>query len=50
MVSGEEGDRLLDAVNAMAATIDEHGWDGEWFRRAYDFFGKPVGSHGLRRG
>ena len=20
------------------------GWDGEWFRRAYDAFGKPVGS------
>ena len=40
----EEGDRLLDAVNAMAATIAEHGWDGAWFRRAYDFFGNPVGS------
>ncbi|MGZ8607273.1 MAG: GH36-type glycosyl hydrolase domain-containing protein, partial [Actinomycetota bacterium] len=21
-----------------------HGWDGAWFRRAYDFFGAPVGS------
>ena len=21
-----------------------HGWDGAWFRRAYDFFGRPVGS------
>ena len=20
------------------------GWDGEWFRRAYDAFGQPVGS------
>ena len=28
----------------MAATIAEHGWDGAWFRRAYDFFGNPVGS------
>jgi cellobiose phosphorylase len=22
----------------------EHGWDGEWFLRAYDFFGNKVGS------
>ena len=22
----------------------EHGWDGEWFLRAYDYFGEPVGS------
>jgi cellobiose phosphorylase len=29
--------RIVDAV-------DRHGWDGEWFRRAYDFAGVPVGS------
>ena len=28
----------------MAGAVAEHGWDGEWFRRAYDFFGRPVGS------
>jgi cellobiose phosphorylase len=28
----------------MAATTAEHGWDGEWFLRAYDFYGRPVGS------
>ena len=22
----------------------EHGWDGDWFLRAYDYYGKPVGS------
>ena len=22
----------------------QHGWDGAWFRRAYDYFGRPVGS------
>lgn len=31
-------DRMVDAVKA-------HGWDGEWFLRAYDYFGNPVGSH-----
>ena len=29
----------------MAATVREHGWDGEWFLRAYDDFGQKVGSH-----
>ena len=22
----------------------DHAWDGEWFLRAYDFYGRPVGS------
>jgi cellobiose phosphorylase len=28
----------------MSAAILSHGWDGEWFLRAYDFFGNKVGS------
>ncbi|MGZ4384304.1 MAG: GH36-type glycosyl hydrolase domain-containing protein [Gaiellaceae bacterium] len=28
----------------MDAVVCEHGWDGEWFRRAYDYFGNVVGS------
>jgi cellobiose phosphorylase len=32
------------AVKEMAAAILKHGWDGEWFLRAYDFFGNKVGS------
>ncbi len=31
-------------IAAMRAATLEHGWDGQWFRRAYDFFGNPVGS------
>ncbi len=31
----------IDAVEQAALTA---GWDGAWFRRAYDAFGKPVGS------
>ncbi|HSV86511.1 MAG TPA: glycosyl transferase [Levilinea sp.] len=33
-----------NAVRAMKAAIDRHGWDGRWFRRAYDDFGRPLGS------
>ncbi len=35
---------LESAAKQMTAMIEEHGWDGEWFRRAYDAFGEPVGS------
>jgi cellobiose phosphorylase len=31
-------------VDAMVEAVKEHGWDGEWFIRAYDHFGKKVGS------
>ncbi|HZA78135.1 MAG TPA: glycosyl hydrolase family 65 protein [Acidimicrobiales bacterium] len=34
----------LDAGRAMDAAVRAHGWDGAWFRRAYDYFGRPVGS------
>jgi len=36
--------RLRDAAAQLAAAVDVHGWDGAWFRRAYDFFGEPIGS------
>lgn len=28
----------------MDAAVRAHGWDGAWFRRAYDYFGDPVGA------
>ncbi len=31
-------------ADAMTAAVLEHGWDGEWFLRAYDAFGNKVGS------
>ena len=32
------------AMNGMEAALWETGWDGKWFKRAYDYFGNPVGS------
>ncbi len=29
----------------MEASVKQHGWDGAWFRRAYDAFSRPLGSH-----
>ncbi|MFO7447540.1 MAG: glycosyl transferase [Ignavibacteriaceae bacterium] len=34
----------LKQAEDMKQTIYEHGWDGEWFLRAYDAFGKKLGS------
>lgn len=34
----------LHLAEGMEATIWQHGWDGEWFRRAYDDFGRAIGS------
>ncbi|NTW41456.1 MAG: glycosyl transferase, partial [Cellulomonadaceae bacterium] len=32
------------AVERMRTAVLEHGWDGRWFLRAYDFHGNPVGT------
>lgn len=34
-----EADRMQQAVDQMNEAVKQHGWDGEWFLRAYDFFG-----------
>jgi len=40
----------VEAAQRMEATVLEHGWDGEWFLRAYDAFGHKVGSHECEEG
>ena len=45
-----EADRYRQAAASMEATIGAHGWDGQWFRRAYDYFGAPVGSGANQEG
>ena len=36
--TGQDYQKMLEAV-------ETHGWDGEWYLRAYDAQSKPVGSH-----
>ena len=38
------------AIDQMKKNIMEYGWDGEWFLRAYDDFGKKMGSHECEEG
>jgi cellobiose phosphorylase len=41
----EEAEYAARAVAAIAETIKAHGWDGNWFLRAYDAYGHKIGSH-----
>ena len=45
-LSGDEAEaaRCRTAATEMTASIEAHGWDGAWYRRAYDHVGRPVGS------
>ncbi|MBQ9550647.1 MAG: glycosyl transferase [Lachnospiraceae bacterium] len=40
----DEEVRALKEVEVMERAILDHGWDGEWFLRAYDAHGNKVGS------
>ena len=40
----EEAAEARQHVDNMVVAVMEHGWDGEWFLRAYDYYGKKVGS------
>ncbi len=42
---GDEADRALRHIGDMVQAVKTHGWDGEWFLRAYDFYGNKIGSH-----
>ena len=39
-----EAERVTQEVDKMRGIIMEHGWDGQWFVRAYDDYGKKIGS------
>lgn len=41
----EEARRAMKHVVDMEKAVEQHGWDGEWFIRAYDYFGNKIGSH-----
>ena len=36
---------FTEKAEEMEQAVWQAGWDGEWFRRAYDAFGEPLGSH-----
>jgi len=46
----EEADRAQNHVNNMIEAVKKYGWDGEWFLRAYDFYGNKIGSKENKEG
>ncbi|MGD0753391.1 MAG: glycosyl transferase, partial [Anaerolineales bacterium] len=42
--------KIQQAASKMEANIWKSGWDGEWFRRAYDDFGHLLGSKENKEG
>jgi cellobiose phosphorylase len=40
----EDSDIYRADAEKMTAIVAEHGWDGNWFLRAYDHYGNPVGT------
>jgi cellobiose phosphorylase len=40
----DEAARADAVVAEVRAAVLEHGWDGRWFLRAYDYYGRPIGT------
>jgi cellobiose phosphorylase len=40
-----EVQRAETRLREMREIMDKHGWDGRWFLRAYDHFGRKIGSN-----
>ena len=40
-----EAVRTQKLVDEMVSIIKKYGWDGEWFIRAYDYYGRKIGSN-----
>ncbi len=45
-----EAEKAQAAIDTMKKNIMEHGFDGEWFIRAYDDFGRKMGSKECEEG
>ena len=41
----KEAVRAQNLVDTMVDVIKKYGWDGEWFIRAYDYYGRKIGSN-----
>jgi cellobiose phosphorylase len=46
----KEAARAEVYVNTMVSSVKKHGWDGEWFIRAFDYYGRKVGSNDNEEG
>ncbi len=42
--AADRADRWRRRARELVNAAEDHGWDGEWYRRAYDDEGRPLGS------
>ena len=40
-----EAQRAQQCIDQMVEAVKQYGWDGEWYLRAYDFYGNKIGSN-----
>ena len=40
-----EAERATGCIDDMVEAVKKYGWDGEWYLRAYDFYGNKIGSN-----
>lgn len=40
----EEARRAQQCIDKMVEAVKQYGWDGEWYLRAYDYYGNKIGS------
>jgi len=45
-----EADEAQKHVDQMIEAVKAHGWDGDWYLRAYDYYGKKIGSNESEEG
>jgi cellobiose phosphorylase len=50
MKKDSDSSRMQKAYDDMLKVVEEQAWDGEWYTRAYDAKGKPVGSKANEEG
>ncbi len=46
----EEAARAKACIDEMIEAVKQYGWDGDWYLRAYDYFGQKIGSHECEEG
>jgi cellobiose phosphorylase len=46
----DEAGKAREHVERMVTTVEKYGYDGQWFLRAYDFYGNKVGSKENKEG
>jgi len=45
MMDQQTAELCIQKSDALKACLDQNGWDGQWYRRAYFDDGTPLGSH-----